>query len=358
MKINKQASLQIGTVIATLIQTLSSICLLDIARNMIDSHQIEPYLLLFFLMFLIFLVGSFSSQYCFQLLPVKGRLDRSKAWIEHLFHLPISFFKKPNSTHLVAIFQNELQTLGQNQYIVIVVVVTQLLIGGIELGLLLSYYWPLGVILLVLIGSCFLLTEKLAKYIATINRQIYEQRSSLASDLLERIQNARVWIQLREQDRVVKDLNHRLEERVYQKDKHQARLQTFYMTIYIALSQGLPLLCLGIGFYAISHHQLTLGRLFAMYTLTSLLQEPIQQLASMKSVNISMKKLASRVRLPEREARQRALKDFQEIRLKTNGFGFDQPLYDKMDLTLPLSLIIQYGSKEPQEVGNPLYLNS
>ena len=67
------------------------------------------------------------------------------------------------------------------------------------------------------------------------------------------------------------------------------------MTIYMLLTVVLPFLSVVLGLYFVSINIMTIGQVLTIYTLTSQLQEPIRQIAAVRTNRDSVMKLSERL---------------------------------------------------------------
>lgn len=223
------------------------------------------------------------AQYGFHILPVLGKKKILEYYEKLLMEEDHSFFEEHSAAYLLSLFQNEISLFGQQSVTLPVVFIYQTfsLIAGA--GLLIMNEWRLALILFLLIGICFSLTHVLSKKIAGTTQKVYQRKNRLFQILHENIEMHRLIRFLNKEVFFSFRFDQELEDHLIPLEEELGSMNAQYITIYSILSRALPLLGAGIGLVFATFGWMGVGNIISTYALMSLIQEPIMQLAEIRT---------------------------------------------------------------------------
>ncbi|WP_305152084.1 ABC transporter ATP-binding protein [uncultured Dubosiella sp.] len=240
-------------------------------------------------------VCGFCSQYGFHMLPVLGKKEALERYERRLMAEDHSFFETHSTAFCLSLFQNEISLLAQQKVTFPVVFLYQSfsLIAGA--AFLFFNEWRLALFLFGLIGACFFLTHVLSKKIASHTRLVLDEKNKLFQILHENIEAHRVIRFLNKEAFFSARFCHTLANALVPAEKTQALWNAQYVTIYSILSRALPLLGSGIGLMFVALGWMGIGKVVSTYALMSLIQEPIMQLAEIRTQKHTMAALQATI---------------------------------------------------------------
>lgn len=300
MKNNNIKTLQAFTVFFFIADMLCLYGFIVTIQTLMDRLSIKTTLdrsdlFLFFGLLIGMIFCSLCSQYGFNQLPVLGKKTILEVYETRLLNEDHSFFEKNSTAFLMSLFQNEISLLGQQEVTFPVVLIVQSfsLISGA--AFLFLNEWKLGLILFFLIGLCFGATHVLSRKIAQNAQKVYDEKNTLFQVLHENIETHRLIRFLNKEKFFSERFANQLNESLVLVEKRQGNIRACYITIYSILSRTLPLLSAGIGLIFVALGSMKIGKVISTYALVSLIQEPIMQLAEIRTQKHTMKKLQSTI---------------------------------------------------------------
>lgn len=252
-------------------------------------------------------IVSYVSQYVFNLLPVRAKnIFLNKIFLDVL-EKDVSVLKEYGQEKLFSLLVNDAVSFTQIVSLNSVVFSYQLL--TIVLCMILLFYtqWILSCILLVCVLLCFLFTNVLTKRIAKNHQAVFESKENMTKYILEGLKHHKVIYLLSKQNLFSNKFQSFLKEDLEKKERKQSLYQSQYVTVYVLLTIVLPFLSIILGLYFVSCNVMSLGQVLTIYLLTSQLQEPIRQIANVRTQYLSAVRLAQRMEILLHEQKQAEL---------------------------------------------------
>lgn len=301
MKTSTIKTLQIFTVFFSIADIMCLYGFINTIQSLINQLSIGIMLnhsdfLIFFGLLNGMIFCSLCSQYGFNKLPILGKKAILETYETRLLNEDHAFFAKNSTAFLISLFQNEISLLGQQEVTFPVVLIVQCfsLISGA--AFLFFNEWKLALILFFLIGICFGTTRILSRKIAQNAQKVYDEKNTLFQVLHENIEAHRLIRFLNKEKFFSERFTNQLDKSLVPVEKRQGKINACYITIYSILSRVLPLLSAGIGLVFVALGSMTMGKVISAYALVSLVQEPIMQLAEIRTQKHTMKKLRSTIK--------------------------------------------------------------
>lgn len=333
---------QIVTTIFMIMYSLFSLLLVSNITNLVDNltnSNLQQQDIIYFCLYLfLFIVISFISQYYFNRLPVLGKNTLLKEMYSNMLHRDYDFFAHNEESKLNSLFQNDIQILGSGLALNPVSVVYQSVTFVLILCMMLYYHALLTCLLFCVVAVCFFLTGVISKKIAKYNNSVFEQKNILIQKITESIRAHSIICTLYKEEIYEDKFNEFINDNLQKCEFKESLYQAFYVTIYIVLSIALPLGCVGLGVLFVYSGQLTIGKLLAMYALITQAQEPIRQLAQLRTANESMKQLAKRISDTfvelEKNFKTKNIQSIDSVELKIDSFGYDKTILKNLDYSI------------------------
>lgn len=285
-----------------------------------------PVFLIALFLLLLLSILSFVSQYVFQQLPIKAKNMFLNTMFKDILHKPCSFFKEHDASQLYSLLINDGVSFSQISAVNTVVIVYQLITLILCIFLLFYTQWILTLILLIFILACFVITSYLSKKIGVCNKQIFSEKEEMTSQVMEGFRYYKV-IQLLEKQNIFSNKFHRfLNNRLQKAETKQVLYNSFYMTIYTLLTTILPFLSVVLGLCFVAFDIMTIGQVLTFYTLTTQLQEPIRQIAEVKTNKDTILQLAQRLEIfiEESVTKGKQIDKIKSIVLDDVCFSYDK----------------------------------
>ncbi len=325
---------QIITSIWMIVYSIFSLILVSKVSNLIDSlshfsfNKKDSILFLFYLV--LFIIVSFISQYYFNRLPILGKNVLVKKLYSNMLSRDYGFFEKNDESKLNSLFQNDIQTLGSGLAVNPVSIIYQSVTFILIVCMMIYYHALLTVLLFCVISLCFFLTSVISKKIAKYNNDVFAQRNVFIQKITESIRAHSIVSTLYKEKVYENKMNDFLNQHLQKDEFKQSFYQALYITIYIILSIALPLACVGLGIMFVYSNQLTIGKLLAMYALITQAQEPIRQLAELRTASESMNQLKKRIKkVFDKQgdcSLSEQLQSVDKIEVNIDEFGYEKPI--------------------------------
>ncbi len=333
---------QMITALWMILYSCISLLLVSKISNLIDSltnsNLIWKDVLLFCVYLFLFVIVSFVSQYYFNKLPILGKNTLEKKLYSKMLYKDNDFFIKNEESQLSSIFQNDIQTLGSGLAVNPVSILYQSVTFLCIVCMMLYYHIVLTCLLFCVVFVCFFVTGFLSKKISQYNNEVFSQKNIFVQKITESIRAHSIVSMLYKENVYESKFNKFVDQSLQKTEYKQSLYQAFYITIYIVLSIALPLGCMGLGILFVYFHQLTIGKLLAMYALITQAQEPIRQLAELRTANESMKKLSDCVSVVfcenSRTCASKEIDSIDTIDIKIDSFGYDKTIIQELNYTI------------------------
>jgi|GEM_PF-1068768 len=262
--------------------------------NNVKSITIDELITILALL-IILSIATFLSQYLFNRLPIKAKnIFIGKIYKETLKKSNL-FFDKHGESKIYSLISNDAVTFSQMISVNPVVIAYQSITLLLCVILIICTQWILALIILFFVSCCFIFTAFLSKKIAKYNNQVFSEKEEMTKQILDGLENHRV-IEILKKNILFSDkFNGFLLNKLQKVELKQAGFNSQYMTIYMLLTVVLPFLSVVLGLYFVSINIMTIGQVLTIYTLTSQLQEPIRQIAAVRTNRDSVMKLSERL---------------------------------------------------------------
>ena len=262
--------------------------------NNVKSITIDELITILALL-IILSIATFLSQYLFNRLPIKAKnIFIGKIYKETLKKSNL-FFDKHGESKIYSLISNDAVTFSQMISVNPVVIAYQSITLLLCVILIICTQWILALIILLFVSCCIIFTAFLSKKIAKYNNQVFSEKEEMTKQILDGLENHRV-IEILKKNILFSDkFNGFLLNKLQKVELKQAGFNSQYMTIYMLLTVVLPFLSVVLGLYFVSINIMTIGQVLTIYTLTSQLQEPIRQIAAVRTNRDSVMKLSERL---------------------------------------------------------------
>lgn len=208
--------------------------------------------------------------------------------------LPMAFHARWQSGQLLSRMMTDLGVVRRFLSFGLVFLLTSTVQIAAVIILLLSMYWPLGVIVLISIIPVVYVVMKNQRAYVKLSRKIQDQTGDVASSVEEGIQGLRVVKAFGRRDHMVAKFDERADA-LYETSMKRVQLTSKFWT-FLAIIPGITMiLVLGAGAFAAAQHAVTLGTLVAFINLLLLLVGPVTQLGNILSMMQDAMTAADRV---------------------------------------------------------------
>lgn len=212
-------------------------------------------------------VSGYLFQYYFRKLTVLGVKELKTSLYKELLDEPVTYFDQHNSGEIISLFENDITSLGTVLSSNNIIIFLQSFSFILTLSMLLYYSISLTCIILVLMLICFIATSKLGTKMALVEKEIYERKSSLTSQVNEAIKIIFPIKNLDKEHEFYRNYETKYECELLKSETLSAKYLGVYVSIYSVLSFVLPVIAIGIGVLLIQNGTLTIGSLIAIYAL-------------------------------------------------------------------------------------------
>lgn len=322
---------QIITIISLCFYTLILYALILDLQRLVDSLSTNVSfemndLYVFLLLLALLSLSSFVSQYFFNQLPFKAKNVFLSKMYHEVLNKSVNFIDDKNRGKVYSILNNDVIKFAQLVAVNPVISIYQIVTLVLCVILMLVTQWQLTLILLLCIILCFAVTNLLSKNIAQSQKEVYEKNEIVAKKILEGLQNHKIIKLLRKQLEFTQKLQQFLMHDLQEKEKRSAFYQSEYMMIYIVLTIVLPFLSVAIGVYFSSLRWMSVGQILTMYSLVSQLQEPIRQIAEVRTNKLTAIHLSERISilLMQKEQPKEKIDVVDTIMINDVSFGYGE----------------------------------
>lgn len=255
------------------------------------SPMLKEYAVLLGAFFLL----SFLFQFLFRNLQYKGKNRFLEQLYQRMIKNDLNYFSTHHQGEISSLFQNDAVMFGQTMSSLYVMIIQHGLSILFAIAFMLYYTVPLTLIILAVIVLCFVCSSFISRYLAVVNQRIYQRKAGVSNLLLEALQAIKTIKLLKKEGFFTKRFQTYLNQQLYVEEKKDGFFYAIYIGIYMLLSIGIPLLCVGVGIIFVANGTLTIGVVIALYSLVSHMQEPISVLAENINQKKVMEKLADRL---------------------------------------------------------------
>jgi ATP-binding cassette, subfamily B, bacterial len=197
--------------------------------------------------------------------------------------LPMSFHGRWQSGQLLSRVMNDLSTIRQFLSFGLLF----LLLNGIQIvvvtAILLTMYWPLGVVVLVSIVPITLVVLHFERTFTTLSRRSQDQAGHVATDVEESALGLRVIKSFGREEYAYERFNAKAEA-LYETQVGKVAVSAKFWTLLEVIPNVTLILVLGFGAYAAGHGLVTMGTLVAFITMMLSLVWPIASLGFLLSM--------------------------------------------------------------------------
>ncbi len=197
--------------------------------------------------------------------------------------LPMSFHGRWQSGQLLSRVMNDLSTIRRFLSFGLVFLVLNCLQIVVVTGILLSMYWPLGVVVLVSIVPITLTVLHFQREYTRLSRMAQDQSGHVATHVEESALGLRVVKSFGREDYVYQRFDRQLTD-LYDTQVSRVSVSAKFWTLLEVIPNLTLIVVLGFGAYAAGHGYVTLGTLVAFITMMLSLVWPIASLGFLLSM--------------------------------------------------------------------------
>ena len=197
--------------------------------------------------------------------------------------LPMSFHGRWQSGQLLSRVMNDLSTIRRFLSFGLVFLVLNCLQIVVVTGILLSMYWPLGVVVLVSIVPITLTILHFQREYTRLSRMAQDQSGHVATHVEESALGLRVVKSFGREDYVYRRFDRQLTD-LYDTQVSRVSVSAKFWTLLEIIPNLTLIVVLGFGAYAAGHGYVTLGTLVAFITMMLSLVWPIASLGFLLSM--------------------------------------------------------------------------
>ena len=290
-----------------------------------------------FILLVILALSGFISQYFFNQLPIRAKnIFLGKLYKDILKKKP-AFLDDNNRGEIYSLLNNDAISFAQLVGVNPVVLSYQLITLLLCVILMLLTQWILALVLMIFVLLCFSFTTLLSKKIANSSKNVFQKKEMMTKQMLEGLQNHKVISILSKESFFSLKFQKFLQLELQPLEKKAAYFQSLYMTVYILLTIVLPFLSVAVGIYFVSIHLMSIGQVLTMYALASQLQEPIRQIADIRTNRLTAMQLAERlsILLYKSDSRKIAIDSIESIKLDDVNFSYDEkPVINNLTMNI------------------------
>lgn len=299
----------------------------------IDAQEIAE--VAFLLIFIA--VSSYLSQYLLNQLPIQAKNIFVGKMYKKLLEKPNSFFEKYDNSKLYSLLTNDAVSFSNLAATYPVVMAYQSITLLLCVFLLVYTQWLIAIVLIVFVSVCFVLTDYLSKRIAKSNKDIFLKKEQMTKQILEGLENHKVIEIFKKNIIFFTKFNSFLSKKLQKAELKQSLYHSQYMTIYILLTVILPFFSILLGLYFVSMNMMAIGQALTVYALASQLQEPIRQIAEVRTNRDSIIQLAERLSIfleAENSLHKKTINKLETIKMQGLDFSYhnSQKILDNINL--------------------------
>lgn len=319
--------------VSSLLNLSCNMYLVFVIKNLIDyittndSFKFEYFkveVLKYFFMLFVFLFFVFLSNFFYSKMNKKGEFLIKNFFFKKLIFRKnlIEIDKGIISSH----FLNDIKTISKWYSTASITILSQSIQFVTPLFIMMYYSFILTLSIFVFIVLSFYFQNIISKHIAKETKNLQNNIAKFNSFIISSLNNFKTILQLNKGifflDRF-KNLN---KIKIYDVDMRISLYNAFFVSLYVLLNHIVPFLVLGFGMYLVVLEKLTVGKLIAIYTLTSYLTEPIIVISDLLNQRNVSKNLFSNVRymLDYEDKKCMDIGDFESLTVKSKYFSYDE----------------------------------
>ncbi|MFL0288105.1 ABC transporter ATP-binding protein [Mycobacterium sp. SMC-21] len=220
--------------------------------------------------------------------------DIRKELYARLQILPMSFHRQWQSGQLLSRVMNDLGTIRQFLGFGLLFLVLNTIQIIVVTGILLTMYWPLGVVVLASVLPVSVTIFRFERQFTVLSRQAQDQSGHVATHVEESALGLRVIKSFGREDYVYRRFDERATA-LYDAEVGKVAVSARFWTLLEVIPNLTLIFVLGFGAYAAGHGQVTMGTLVAFITMMLSLVWPIASLGFLLSMMQESMTAANRV---------------------------------------------------------------
>lgn len=220
--------------------------------------------------------------------------DIRKELYARLQILPMSFHRQWQSGQLLSRVMNDLGTIRQFLGFGLLFLVLNAIQIIVVTGILLTMYWPLGVVVLASVLPVSVTIFRFERQFTVLSRQAQDQSGHVATHVEESALGLRVIKSFGREDYVYQRFDERATA-LYDAEVGKVAVSARFWTLLEVIPNLTLIFVLGFGAYAAGHGQVTMGTLVAFITMMLSLVWPIASLGFLLSMMQESMTAANRV---------------------------------------------------------------
>lgn len=277
--------LQVSTIICSMIRTGLSLYLIYLIQRLIDViiindsakiHQLLNHIIIFTIGYLIFI---FLTQLSLRQIWFTGHFRLMDAIYQHILKQPLSFFNNNDKGNLLSKITNEAQFISSWYAQGIVVLITQSIVLITTLCLLVKYHLMITIVIVLLITICFIFIKWISKNIAKIYDKDQQMNANINQSILQSFFSIFDIKQLHQETYFQDKVTHQLLTQRLKLNQRLALIFASFVSTSAFIAFIIPIVAIILAAYFVIKHQLSVGAIMAIFSLTKMLDEPIRTIS-------------------------------------------------------------------------------
>lgn len=266
-----------------------------ITKNTIsDLTYFKMQILKYFFVLPLFLISIFFSNYYYSKLSKKGEV-----LIKNFLFSKLISRKEVLSVDSGVVssqFLTDIKTISKWYSVGVNTIIVQLLQFFVPFVLIVYYNVILAIFIPVLIVVCYFIQNKISEYISEKTQQLQYNIANINQFVIQTLNSFKTILQLNKGEYFSNKFSFLQNKKIYEVDMKISFAYAFFVTLYVALNNIIPLFVLGAGLYLIIVDMLTIGKLIAIYTLITYMTEPIVVISDLLSQRRISKNLITNIK--------------------------------------------------------------
>lgn len=291
----KLFSYKVASYCLALIGIIISLLLINYMKTVIDTLQADESITYLVgpigLLCGLYLLFTVAYQFVFRKTQIVGRNEILIILYKKLQSKKLSFFRNHNSGELISLINNEGGEVGSWLSYGVLGLFNLFTVLILNIGMMAYYNINLTILICVIIFVFYISTKALSSFIAKLTTESFKVTGIINRFLLETLKSEPMIHTLKKHTWFIKKFSGIVYEGRYPIDKKRANFHAIYMSIFLFLSVLLPIIIVVVGALFFKE-AVSAGTLVAFYALTAHIQEPIQTIPELFSMQKSAVSLA------------------------------------------------------------------
>ena len=224
-------------------------------------------------------------------------------------------------------FLTDIKTISKWYSVGVNTIIIQLFQFIIPFFLILYYSFVLAISIPILIVICYCIQNWISKYISVKTQELQYNTANINQFIIQVLNSFKTVVQLNKGQYFSDKFSTMQNVKIYNVDMKISFAYAFFVALYVALNNIIPLFVLGAGLYLIILDMLTIGKLIAIYTLIAYMTEPIIVISDLLSQRRISKNLVSNIKYMfdygVHEGKIKKIDKFNELKVSSKYFLYD-----------------------------------